>query len=387
MFSFKPSSGKDYKQEAKDLRMVRHGKPRNTKIWEQFDTSIFTKDDIVLLIDGDWAVFSATSKEMERYIEVELGGLNLRFEGYRGMEAYCVANEIPYEPRLAVKHQSNHENAVNYAKATIKKKVAKAIEQTGATQVVFFCGSSGNHRDYLPLPNIDDEHFYNYKGQRETEWIPETLPEVKEWVLGSWLSHWSVGEEADDSITIAKKSLDQRGIKTFLMGVDKDFCGEQIGGLYIIGHHEEPVYYEDTPENRLGWIEATKTAGGSDKMKGHGDMFLAYQILTEDVADNYSAKKFCGKYGTLKRFGFKACEKYLMQAQSQQELWQLVVDHFKAYLPEKYEYTDCFGAKHVDQTPLDALKLYYRCAKMREYKDHRPDVVEDRLKPLGVNYE
>lgn len=371
----------------KDLLMVRHGKPKNETHWEQFDDSIFNKDDVVLLIDGDWLAFSTSSKEMERFVEFDHNGVTHKFFGcFTEMRKFCERVGIEYEPSKGLKKQYNHPKALEFAKSSCKKKIRNAIQATGATKVVIFCGSTGNHRDSLPLPKLDDNHFFNYKGQREPEWIPETLKPLKKWLMENWLSHWAVGEETDDCITITKKSLDIRGIKCFIRGVDKDFNGEKIGGLYIIGHQDEPKYFEDTPENRLGWVEATKTEGGGEKLKGHGDMFLVAQILTVDDADNYSAKKALKVLGTLKTFSNTKCEKYLSQFKSERELWQGAVDHFKKYLPESFTYTDCFGNR-VESDPIDFLNLYYKCAKMREYKEHIPDVIEDRLKPLGVDFE
>lgn len=376
---------KDYAKEAEELLMVKHNNPKNTERWEQFDCSQFNKDDVVLLIDADWITFSSASNEMKRYVEFTHNGITHEFTGYKPMKKWCIENDVEYNPELGIKKQSNHQNAVIFAKSSIKKKVASGIYKTGANKVVMFCGSTGNHRDKLPLPKLCDGKIYNYKGDRPIEWIPETLPEIKDWTMGNWLSHWAVFEETDDCLTIAKHTLDKLGIKCYIMGVDKDFRGENIGGTYIIGHQENPEYFVDTEENRLGWIKASKTTGGSGKMLGRGDMFLAYQIIDGDSADGYSAKDMMKKFGTLKQFGYKGVEKYLTQFKTRKELWQGVVDHFKKYLPEEFEYEDCFGVKHK-ATPMTMLNLYYKCAKMREYQEHIPDVIEDRLKPLGVEY-
>lgn len=371
---------------ANDLLQVKHGEERNTKHWGQFDHSGFSTEDIVLLIDGDWLAFSTTSKEMTRYVEMEHDGTTIRFNGcYTEMKKYCNDNGLIYDPTKGIKKQYNHLKALEFAKSSCKKKIRSAIKATGATKVVIFCGSTGNHRDSLPLPKLDDEHFFNYKGQRDSEWIPETLNPIKDWLMSNWLSHWAVGEETDDCLTITKKSLDDLRIKCFLRGIDKDFNGEKIGGLYIIGHQETPQYFEDTLINRLGYVEASKTEGGAEKLKGHGDMFLSAQIMTNDEADNYSAKKALKVLGTLKTFSNKQCEKYLSKFKTEKDLWQGVVDHFKKHLPTSFEYIDCFG-NTVESNPVDFLNLYYKCAKMREYADHKPDIVEDRLKPLGVEY-
>ena len=367
-----------------DLLINRHGKSLNTEKWGQFDCSTFSKDDVVLLIDGDWLAFSSCSNEMKRQVSFTYDGVTQLFDGcYTEMKLFCERNNIPYKAEEGRKVQFNHANAVNFAKASCKRKIHKAIKATGASKVVIFCGSSGNHRNTIKLPKLDDHHYYRYKGHRDVGWIPETLKTVKSWLMNTWSSHWAVGEEADDCLTITKKSLDDRGIMCYLHGIDKDFNGEQIGGLYLVGHHENPVYFEDTPENRLGWVEIEKTKGGGEKMKGHGAKFLCYQILCSDDTDNYSAKKALKVLGTLKTLSNNQCKKYLDLFNTEQELWQGVVDHFEKHLPPVFEYVDCFDNKHIC-TPVDLLNVFYQCAKMREYKDHTPDIFSDKLIPFGV---
>lgn len=372
----------------KELLMVKHGKPKNDKHWEQFDLSVIKDDDIVLLVDGDWLAFSTSSKEMERSVEFTHNGVTHNFKGcYTEFKQWCEDNNIDYQPEIGVKVQYNHPKALEFAKSSCKKKLYKAIQATKATKVIIFCGSTGNHRDSIPLPKLDDDHYYNYKGNRDdTSWIPETLKPLKEWLMTNWYSNWAVGEEADDCITIAKHALDKRSVISYIHGVDKDYNCEQIGGLYLIGHHDSPEWFGDTEDNRLGWIKAIKTEGGADKMIGHGDMFLSYQTMFADDSDGYSAKKALKELGTLKRFGYKGCEKYLMQFNTRKELWQGVVEHFNKYLPERFVYKDCFDNTVVGN-PMDLLNIYYRCAKMREHKDHVPNIFEDRLIPLGVKFD
>ena len=379
---------KDYAQEAKELLMVKHSLPTNTKKWGQFDTSIINDDDVVLLVDGDWLCFTSASEEMERFINVYIDGVKHKFKGMTQYKDWCKENNRldEYKKHKIEKGQYNHPKAISFAKASVKKKIRKGIEATGATKVVIFCGSTGNHRNELPLPMLCDKKYYNYKGQREGEWIPDTLSEIKDWSMSNWLSHWAVFEESDDCITIAKHTLFKRGIKCYTYGVDKDFCQDHIGGLFLVGRHETPVYFQGKEEDKLGWVKAVKTSGNSDKMLGQGDKFLCYQILTYDTVDNYSAYSVLRKYGTLKNFSYTQCAKYLNQFNTQQELWQGVYDFFTKHLPSEFEYVDCFG-NTVKSSPLHMLDLHFKCACMRTHKDHVCDVVEDRLKPLGVKYD
>ena len=382
---------KDYVAEAKELLMVKHGRPKNTKHWNQFDCSLINDNDIVALIDGDWLAFSNTAKEMERYIVVNINDVEIEFSGKEQLKEYCVDNDIDIKTLRETRKQRNHSKAAIFAKASIKNRIRNIIEETKATKVVIFVGNTGNHRSELPLPKLQSKTIdcWEYKGQRSSEWIPETLQEVKDWLLGNWLSHYAVGEESDDCITIAKHTLFKRGVKCYTVGVDKDYNCDHFGGLYIQSHQEKPEYFEDTEENRLGWLKAVEKFDKNGKKSGykvygHGDMFLCYQILSQDTADNYHCKTFLKHYGTLKSFSDKACGDYLMNFKTRKELWQGVYDLFVKHLPDSFEYEDCFGVVHKNVKPLQMLELYYKCAKMREHENHKPCVIEDRLKPLGV---
>ena len=75
-----------------------------------------------------------------------------------------------------------------------------------------------------------------------------------------------------------------------------------------------------------------------------------------------------------------------MQARDRKHLWELVLEHFVKHLPSEFEYEDCFGVIHTS-SPLKMLDLFFKAATMRRNEHHIPDVIEDRLKPLGVKYE
>jgi hypothetical protein len=374
-----------------DYYMSKHKRKRNTEHWKEFDISFIKDDDVVALIDGDFVVFKAASNEMKRYIQVEIDGVIKKFGGYRELKKYLKEidreDEYSYFYDKCIRGQYNNPRALINAKSTIKKKIKNIADEVGATVVIVFMGSDGNHRDSLPLPKLQSDSIscFKYKGQRGSEWVPETLDNLKEWTRTSYYSHWSVGRETDDDITITFHRMTDKGIKAVLCAVDKDYNQEHCGGLYIIGHHDKPTMFQDTEENRLGWLGLDRTKK-PPKMKGHGDMFLAYQMITEDDADNYSAKKFLKQYGTLGDFGDVAALKLLSKAKTRTELWQIVYDHFCKYLPEELDYEDCFGEVRYYCTPIYFVNLYYKCAKMMEHTSYVADIRE-LFDELGVIYD
>lgn len=381
---------KDYAAEAIELLMYKHNS-KNFMYWKEFDDSFIKDDDVVALVDADYLTFVSASKEMERYIVVNINGKDKEFSGFTELKKHIkslgLESEYQEISKTAIKKQRNHKDALNYAKASVKKKIRNIIEETGATVVALFMGSDGNHRDSLPLPMLESDGIscWRYKGQREPEWVPLTLDPLKDWSLFNWRSHWSVGRETDDDITITFHKLRNRGVKVYLCGIDKDFNQEQWGGLFIVGHHEHATWFDETEENKLGWLEIDRT-NKVPKVKGHGDMFLAYQVLTEDVADNYSSKKFLSQLGFAGSFGDVTAVKYLSKAKTRKELWQSVYDYFKKNLPETLTYVDCFGIEHKDCKPIYFADLYYKCAKMMEHTEYVADITE-LFDELGVEYD
>ena len=386
------SEYKTKKYTDEELLMVKHNEPINTCPNAVFDVSDYTEDDIVLLIDGDWLTFSATSNEMERFITCNIDGECIEFSGYNKYKEYLksLGRVDEYSVENCIKGQRNKELFISLG--NIKRKVGSLIEKTKANKVIIALGCIDNKRLYLPLPKYKGR----YKAQRGSEWIPETLPEAKEWTRKKWVSWWSVGKETDDDVTIIFHSLLDKGVKVYLCGIDKDYNQEHYGGLYLIGHHEEPTWYDNTEENALGFLKLVdrevidrKTKKGSGKytsdVKGHGDMFLAYQILSEDSADNYSGKSFLKEFGDKKTFSDKEVVKLLSKCKSRKELWQTVFDTFKKHLPESFEYIS-WDDKVIKSSPLHAVDLFYKCACMMKHQGFEANIV-DLFDELGVDYD
>lgn len=368
-----------------------HNDPINTCPYSVFDVSNYNQNDVVALIDGDWLTFSATSNEMERFIICEIDGIRKEFSGLEKLKEFLVADGRGDEYKT-IKYEKGQRNKPLYVSlGNIKKKVASIVKETNATKVIIVLGSTGNKRLELPLPKYHGQ----YKGNRDG-WIPDTLPEAKEWTRKKWKSWWSVDKESDDDVTIIFHKLLGKGIKVFICGVDKDYNQEHFGGLFLIGHHDKPTWYDNTEENALGYLEivereviSRKTGKPSGKftsdVKGHGDMFLAYQILSEDKADNYSGKSFLKEFGNKKKFGDVEVVRLLSKCKTRKQLWQTVYDTFKTYLPESFEYI-AWNDEVIQSSPLHACDLFYKCACMMKYAGFVANVT-DLFDELGVVYE
>lgn len=370
---------------------VKHGVQRNTTPFKRFDISRLKlkPNDVVALVDGDWLAFSTTSMEMKRYLEVEIEGELKEFSGYKKIKAYLkeIGKEELYDTLTITKKQFNHDQALIYAKSSAKKKLKYIIERTGATKLVIFNGSTGNFRFDIPLPKLTSEAIddWRYKGQRGSEWIPETLPEMKDWQQDNWLSHWSVGIESDDDLVVTKNELYNAGYKVYLCFVDKDFRNETTGGCFDVGQ-DELWYNYGTDADQLGHFAVEKTKSGkSERYTGSGHKFFAYQMLFSDDADNVHPKLFLKQIGSMGNYGDLSLIADLDKCHTLKELWQFVHDHYKKYLPEKTTYVDCYDVEHKDCNVMYFLNMYYKAYKMLEYEGYEADI---RLlfDQLGVKY-
>lgn len=319
------------------LNLLQH----NTTPFLNIDLSQYSYRDKVGLIDGDWLAYSVC----------------------------CSLDE-------------NDEFYV--VKGRINQKIEKFIKASGCNHVIVFCGSTGNYRLDLPLPkriNTETSNSGRYKDNRKDNIPPNYLNEAKHWLMTRYRSWWAVDLESDDCIVLSSVYLTKRGVISYIFGIDKDYNQIHGGGLAIEGHQDEPTFFENTPENRLGFIKIQTrlmqrpdgTEYKVNDVRGHGDKFLVYQALTEDVADNYSCKNFMKNNFNAGSFGDIAAIKYINQATTLTELWDLYLKRFTDVLPEQFEY-ECWDGTIIKSTPFEMADLYFKCACMMREQGVIPDL-------------
>jgi hypothetical protein len=120
-----------------------------------------------------------------------------------------------------------------------------------------------------------------YQAQR-TGPKPALLTPLRDAILAAdWDPHWSVfgwrDREADDGMIMHGLLLGDKGI---ISSGDKDLC--LTPGPYWINDEGRL----DVIKDRFGWIKASRTPGGTNKVLGHGTKFFWAQMLMGDSADN-----------------------------------------------------------------------------------------------------
>ena len=314
---------------------------KNRVPYKNIDLSGYKPTDVVGLLDGDWLAYSVC----------------------------CTLTQW---------------DSINVAKGRINKKIEAFIRESRCNEIIIFCGSTGNFRFDLLLPkriNTVADNSGKYKDNRRDQETPPFLEEIKNWLQKKYKSWWSVCMEADDSIVISSVYLTEKGIQSYIYGIDKDYNQIHGGGLALVGHQDTPTFFLDNEENRLGELNIIErlvtrengTTYVAKDVKGHGDKFLVYQCLTEDAADNYSCKNFIKNNFSGGNFGDKVAVNYINQARTREELWTLYLDYLEDKLPPVFEY-EAWNGTIVKATPFDIADLYFKCACMIRKEGVRPDL-------------
>ena len=299
--------------------------------FKNIDLSYIKKDSIVGLIDGDWLAYSVC----------------------------CTLSEF---------------DGIHVAKGRINSKIDAFIEASKCTEIIVFCGSTGNYRSDLLLPkriNTTSGNSGRYKDNRRDQESPPYLEEIKHWLQAKFTSWWAVGMEADDCIVMSSVYLTKYGIVSYIFGIDKDYNQIHGGGLAIVGHQDRPTFFEDNEKNQLGELfikerTVVREDGSTYKVKdvkGHGDKFLVYQCLSEDAADNYSCKNFIKNNFNGGNFGDVAAVKLINKANTRTELWWLYISYLREKLPFEFEY-EAWNGEIVKSNPMHIANLYFQCACM-----------------------
>jgi 5'-3' exonuclease len=156
---------------------------------------------------------------------------------------------------------------------------------TSGDYEVFITGSS-NFRNEIAKTHL-------YKGNRKDVEKPKHLPAIRDYLIEKYSAVVSHGEEADDLIGIAATKI---GNKAIVASADKDML--QI-----------PAYHFNF--NRNEWKIVDELSGIT---------FFYTQILTGDTADNIKG---------LHRVGPKTAEKILKGAETEDQLWDKVVEAYE----------------------------------------------------------
>ena len=359
-----------------------------------------------LVIDGDFVLYKSASVAEERYCHVvhtptgveyefknktefkggkkkEIGGW-LKDQIDLGMdyklEDFTIEDKQRLKP-VCIDPDTFPRKEIpplEFAKIVFNNYIKSFKSKTGfdesTDELVIYCGSGTSWRDAY-------SHTKQYKGNRDGQLRPLLLTKLREWAVEKWKAiHITNGLETDDMCAIESnkgyqtfKKSKLRKDKVIIVMLDKDAYGVQ--GFLLNPDRDEGVI-----EIRgLGELYINE----KDDVKGYGEKWLAFQILTGDTSDHYQLS-----YASDKKFGAKSGYKALADCSTHKELWQAMVDVAKNLYPEPKTFTSWRG-EVLTWNYLDFLQEQFTMARMLRGVSELKALpqVRDIVKRLGIETE
>lgn len=315
----------------------------------------------VLILDGDSIAYRCAAAAEERFIRVTHTPTkkqkeykhrtefkkSMQGKGKEITEDYLIEDDRVVEP-------------LDHVLSTVKKHIERIENFVKPSETIIYAGEQFNFRLDLPLPS-------KYKGLRSSAIRPLYLTEAKTYLKSKYKAEEAVGYEVDDACSIAAYESLGQGKQAVMYLYEKDQY--QFEGITLL-HDTEFFEYETIPE--LGSLRLEKSA-----VKGLGLKFLAFQWIWADPVDCYKAYELSNV-----PFGAKSAYSILNDCKTEQEVLLAVIEQFKTFYPDKFEYKDWKGTHHEGDW-LSMLKMYYKCCRMMRSKTDNLDCF-DLFNKYGV---
>lgn len=243
---------------------------------------------------------------------------------------------------------------ISHAANLVKKMMNRLLEFTGYDEHELYLGGGETFRHKLSLP-------VGYKNNREDNLRPIHLTAVRQYMNDVWRARTVEDYEVDDVVTIRSYEEHYKGNKPILVSVDKDSYQSQE--IRVLNWLEDEWKIVNIPI--IGHLRKDKSS-----VKGDGLKFLAFQVLAGDDADTYWGYKLSHlKYG--KSYAMKALE----NANTEQEIINVMVSEYKRLYPEPVTYVDCHGVE-VTKNYMQLLEMYWKVAYMKRSWNDPSDVYD-----------
>lgn len=186
------------------------------------------------------------------------------------------------------------------------------LNKLGAGSYTAFVGSGDSFRQGVST-------LKKYKGNRDDTLRPMMMDVVDAHIKKRFEATEVTGIECDDKVVMYAYGHPDRVI----VGEDKDYYGQPIK-FFNVNRPDEGISDGDC-FGKL-WLQGT---GSKEKIRGNGRLFLYWQILSDDSADNYKANAHSDT-----TWSGKGAYKALCACTTDVEALQVVVDTFKMLYPE-----------------------------------------------------
>lgn len=304
----------------------------------------------IAYIDGDVTLFSAASIcEQVNYVFRKPNGREIvRFESAKEGEAWLAELEIfgvdikygfdgdPDELIRTTEYVVDED--IKAGQEFFKRELKKMLKAVNVKEYVLYVSKAAgadNFRHHVAT-------LKPYKGNRSAR-KPVKLESMRAWALKNPNIKRSSGAiEVDD---IVQSRAQAKGDKAVLIAFDKD--ARTATGCWILIPSEmgEPVYSDPYIVGELEWSESSK------KAKGYGWLFLLWQSLAGDSADNIGGCKGVGTKGActlLEEFSGQHINKL-------PDALKVVCQQYESTYGESFSYTHCTTGDMITRTWQEIL--------------------------------
>lgn len=264
---------------------------------------------------------------------------------------------------------------IEYCVKTLKQTILAAKEHVGTSTYFGYSGKGVVFRE-------DVSTVVKYKGNRDNVLRPVHLDELKDYLVKHHNCEIIEKIEADDMCSIVtydawhkwKKTQSDKD-KLILCAVDKDYnqCAAHLLHPFELGEIR-------SHDGSFGWLKVDES-GKDKKVIGRGRLWLYFQVMNGDDADNYFANSGSPEI----KWGQMSAYKVLKDATTDKEAFEALVRGYKVLYPQPKKITGWRG----DEIEIDWLYMLqenFTLAFMLRKLGDKIDV-KATLDKLGVKYE
>lgn len=320
---------------------------------------------IIAIYDGDSLAYRASAILDNRSVLAEHlpSGRTKVFKNKTELKDTVISKGLEFNPDdYLITEQQNPEPLANVCQI-VKNQIKKINSDLFADEYLMCLSGKQNFRDRLELPS-------KYKGQRDDLMRPFHLKATKNYI---WKNHPALladDREADDDLIIKGHEYLKKGYLPILVNQDKD--AYSASGLTLYDFTEENPVTELVPDFGSLWDTGKK-------ITGRGFLWLMFQMVNGDSADNWKPSELSGK-----KYGEKSAYKLLKDCKTKQEALVAVICQYKSWYPNPVTYEDWTG-KEQTKDFMGLLDLYFKCARMMQHSRDQL-MFKDFCKEHGVEY-
>lgn len=307
------------------------------------DLPTYSKQDKVLIVDGDIISYKIASVTEFKYLYTSSDGEEYKVKSKKSFLAYCEDNNLDINTFSVVPTQIAE--PVSYAIKSLNDSIVKVMEYCGCNKVEFYIGGSGNFRNEIPLP-------VQYKTNRTETVRPIHLKALKEYLIRYKGAKKVCKSEADDVVNYRMRALYEQGIRCVLYSNDKDSLANVDYELFNYNPDKEDIIV-----SKKGVGEMVDR--GKD-VKGSGMKWLIFQTLLGDETDGYTPKGFFNK-----KYADKSFFKDFNDCKTEVEVLKKFVEVARRLVPDNVSYTS-FTGQLIELNRKELFEMYYTLNKMRD---------------------